>query len=148
MSQQVIELNCPGCGAKSVLVRQNVNGVINLLLFRHLIACIPCPCQRWTSMPGAYRKALAENPDDITLNNSVAMYYLKLKLYDKALPAFERAMEDNFDNSETFSMRQSVCFRGKKLFGTKIAIDKIEEYINAALIELNRRIYYYFHAYA
>ena len=52
------------------------------------------PMPEVNKFAGAYKKALAENPDNQELNNSVAMCYLKLKLDDKALPAFEKAMED------------------------------------------------------
>jgi tetratricopeptide (TPR) repeat protein len=61
---------------------------------------------------GAYRKALAENPDSQELNTSVAMCYLKL--YDKAIPAFEKAIEDNFDNSEIFFYAAVSLLRGKR----------------------------------
>jgi tetratricopeptide (TPR) repeat protein len=45
-------------------------------------------------MAGAYKNALAESPNNQELNNSLAMCYLKLKLYDKALPAFEKALAE------------------------------------------------------
>ena len=97
---------------------------------------------------GAYRKALTENPDDTGLNNSIAMCYLKLKLYDRALPAFEKAMEDNFDNSETFFYAAICLLKGKKAFlAPRTDIDKIQEYIEAALMIEPRGIYYYFLAY-
>ena len=95
-----------------------------------------------------YRKALEENPDSFDLNNSVAMCYLKLKLYDKALPAFERAIEDNFDNSETYFYAAICLLQGKKAFlQQRPTIDKIQEYINAALMIEPKGIYYYFYAY-
>ena len=76
------------------------------------------------------------------------MCYLKLKLYDKALPAFELAMEDNFDNSETFFYAAVCLLKGKKPFlAMRPEIDKIVEYINAALMIEPRGIYYYFLAY-
>lgn len=57
------------------------------------------------------------------------MCYLMLKLYDKALPAFEKAMEDNFDNSETFFYAAVCLLKGRKAFLlTRPEIDKIEEY--------------------
>lgn len=96
----------------------------------------------------AYRKALTENPENMDLNNSVAMCYLKLKLYDKALPAFEKAMEDNFDNSETFFYAAVCLLKGRKAFLlTRPEIDKIEEYLNAAIMIEPRGIYYYLLAY-
>jgi tetratricopeptide (TPR) repeat protein len=96
----------------------------------------------------AYRQALDTNPDNGDLNTSIAMCYLKLKLYDKALNAFEKAIENNFDNSETYFYAAICLLRGKKAYLTpRAAIDKIEEYINAALMIEPRGIYYYFWAY-
>ena len=96
----------------------------------------------------AYRQALAESPEDKNLNNSLAMCYLKLKLYDKALVAFEKAIEDNFDNSETFFYAAICLLGGKKAFlAQRPQIDKIEDYINAAVMIEPRGIYYYFWAY-
>lgn len=63
------------------------------------------------------------------------MCYLKLKLYDKALSAFEKAMEDNFDNSETFFYAAICLLKGRKAFLlNRTEIDKAEEYINAAIM--------------
>lgn len=95
-----------------------------------------------------YRKALAAQPEDSTLNNSIGMCYLKLRLYDKALSAFEKAIEDNFDNSETYFYAAVCLLGGKKAFlAARNIIDKVEEYINAALLIEPRAIYYYFQAY-
>jgi len=97
----------------------------------------------------AYRQALSANPDDKTINNSLAMCYLKLKLYDRALVSFEKAMEDNFDNPETFFYAAVCLLGGKKAFlAQRPAIDKAQEYINAALmIEPSRGIFHYLLAY-
>jgi len=96
----------------------------------------------------AYRHALAESPENQELNNSIAMCYLKLKLYDKAFGAFEKAMEDNFDNSETFFYAAICLLKGQKAFlSHKPTIEKVEEYINAALMIEPRGVYYYFWAY-
>jgi len=95
-----------------------------------------------------YRKALAANPKDSTLNNSIGMCYLKMKLYDKALSAFEKAIEDNFDNSETYFYAAVCLLGGKKAFlAARNIIDKVEEYLNAALLIEPRAIYFYFRAY-
>ena len=97
---------------------------------------------------GSYRSALAKYPDNTELNNSIAMCYLKLKLYDKAQAAFAKAIEDNFDNSETYFYAAISLLRGKKAFLAKRTdIDKIEEYIQAALMIEPKGIYYYLFAY-
>ena len=148
MSQQVIELNCPGCGARVSTGQTECEWCHKPVIISTFNSVYSMPMPEVNKYVGVYRKALAENPDDITLNNSVAMCYLKLKLYDKALPAFERAMEDNFDNSETFFYAAICLLQGKKAFlASRSAIDKIEEYINAALMIEPKGMYYYFHAY-
>jgi len=96
----------------------------------------------------ANREGLQSDPNNKDLNNSLAMCYLKLKLYDKALGAFEKAMEDNFDNPETFFYAAVCVLGGKKAFLVqRPAIDKIEEYINAALMIEPRGVFYYLLAY-
>jgi len=97
----------------------------------------------------AYRQALAGAPEDKTLNNSLAMCFLKLKQYDMALAAFKKAMVDNFDNSETFFYAAVCLLGGKKAFlAPRPVIDEIETNINSALmIEPTKGIYHYFLAY-
>ena len=79
---------------------------------------------------------------------SVAMCYLKLKLYDKALLAFEKAIENDIDNSEVYFYSAVCLLKGKKAFlATRASIDKIEEYIQAANLLEEKGIYHYFWAY-
>jgi len=95
-----------------------------------------------------YREALQNEPDAKDLNNSVAMCYLKLKLYDKAIEAFEKTIVDNFDNSEAFFYAAICQLKGQKAFlVNREVINKIEEYLNAALMIEPRGIYHYFLAY-
>jgi len=96
----------------------------------------------------SYKKILSEAPIDPSINLSIAMCYLKLKLYRQALINFEKAIENNFDNSETYFYAAVSLLQGKKAFLTPIAdIKKAIEYIEAAIQIENRGIYYYFLAY-
>lgn len=148
MAHEVIELNCPGCGARVSTGQTECEWCHKPIIISTFNSVYSMPMPEVNKYAGAYRKALVENPDNTDLNKSIAMCYLKLKLYDKALPAFERAMEDNFDNSETFFYAAICLLQGKKAFlAPRSSIDKIEEYINAALMIEPKGIYYYFHAY-
>lgn len=148
MSNTVIELNCPGCGARVSTGQSECEWCHKPIVISTFNSVYSMPMPEVNKFAGAYRKALAENPDNQELNNSLAMCYLKLKLYDKALPAFEKAMEDNFDNSETFFYAAICLLQGKKPFLLqRPIIDKIQEYINAAIMIEPRGIYYYFLAY-
>lgn len=148
MSQQVVEINCPGCGARVTTGQSECEWCHQPIVISTFNSVYSMPMPQVNKYAGAYRKALAENPENTELNNSIAMCYLKLKLYDKALPAFELAMEDNFDNSETFFYAAVCLLKGKKAFLAQRAdIDKAIEYINAALMIEPRGIYYYFLSY-
>ena len=148
MANQVVELKCPGCGARVNTGQQECDWCHKPVVISTFNSVYSMPMPEVNKYAGAYRQALVENPDNTELNNSVAMCYLKLKLYDKALPAFEKAMEDNFDNSETFFYAAICLLRGKKAFLAKRTdIDKIEEYIQAALMIEPKGIYYYLLAY-
>lgn len=148
MSQQVVEINCPGCGARVTTGQGECEWCHQPIVISTFNSVYSMPMPQVNKYAGAYRKALAENPENTELNNSIAMCYLKLKLYDKALPAFELAIEDNFDNSETFFYAAVCLLKGKKAFLAQRAdIDKAIEYINAALMIEPRGIYYYFLSY-
>lgn len=148
MSHQVVEINCPGCGARVSTGQKECEWCHKPVIISTFNSVYSMPMPEVNKFAGAYRKALAENPDNQELNNSAAMCYLKLKLYDKALQAFEKAMEDNFDNSETFFYAAICLLQGKKAFlQQRPTIDKILEYINAAIMIESKGIYYYFLAY-
>lgn len=148
MSHTVIEMNCPGCGARVSTGQSECEWCHKPIIISTFNSVYSMPMPEVNKFARAYRNVLAENPDNQELNNSVAMCYLKLKLYDKALPAFEKAMEDNFDNSETFFYASICLLQGKKAFlQQRSTIDKILEYINAALMIEPKGIYYYFLAY-
>ena len=96
----------------------------------------------------AYRKAMAGNPDDKTLNMSLAFCYLKLKLYDKAIECVEKAVEDNFDNSETYFYAAITLLKGKRPFSVPMAdIKKAIQYLDSAIMIEPKGIYYYLQAY-
>ncbi len=148
MAQQIIELTCPGCGSRVTTSQTECEWCHAPVIISTFNSVYSMPMSEVNKYAGTYRKALAENPDNTELNNSIAMCYLKLKLYDKALPAFESAMEDNFDNSETFFYAAICLLKGKKAFlHQRPTIDKILEYIDASIMIEPRGIYYYFLAY-
>lgn len=148
MPHQIVEMNCPGCGARVTTSQNECEWCHQPIIISTFNSVHSMPIPEVRKYADAYRKALAENPENVELNNSIAMCYLKLKIYDKALSAFEKAMEDNFDNSETFFYAAICLLKGKKAFLAKRAdIDQIEEYIQAALMIEPKGIYYYFLAY-
>ena len=147
MSYKAERLVCPGCGfpIEPGMKECPAGHPVSISTFNSVYD-MPIPLvNRYTN---TYKKDLLDAPDDQELNHSLGICYLKLKLYDKALPAFEKAMEDNFDNSESFFYAAICLLQGKKAYlHQRPTIDKIIEYINAALMIEPKGIYYYFLAY-
>ena len=145
MAYQVIDLRCPGCGSHLAPDKKKCEycgGNVVITSFNSVYSV------DLNKSAMATRKALAEDPNSQSLNNFVAMCYLKLKLYDKAAEAFEKAIEDNFDNSETFFNAAVCLLKGKKAyFALGADIKKILGYLNAAIMIEPRGIYHYFLAY-
>lgn len=148
MSHQIVELECPGCGKAITTSTRQCPQCFREIVITTFNSVSGMSTLEINKQANAYRKAMVNAPDDQTLNTSIAFCYLKLKLYDKAIPCFEKAIEDNFDNSETYFYAAIALLKGKKAFLTpRPVIDKIEEYLQAAIMIEPKGIYYYFWAY-
>ena len=148
MVAQVHDTTCRGCGAAADIGQTKCKFCKQPVLVSTFNSVYSMPMPMVNQYAATYREALQNEPEAKDLNNGLAMCYLKLKLYDKALGAFEKAMEDNFDNSETFFYAAVCLLGGKKAFlAQRPEIDKIEEYLSAALAIEPRGIYHYFLAY-
>ena len=148
MSHQIIELTCPGCGDRVTISQKECKFCHKPIIISTFNSVYSMSMPEVNNYTNEFKKALIENPDNKDLNTSIAMCYLKLKLYDKALLAFEKAIVENFNNSEIFFYASVCLLQGNKAFLVqRPTIDKIEEYINAALMIEPKGIYYYFWAY-
>ena len=148
MAHQIVELECPGCGKAITTSTQQCPQCFREIVISTFNSVSGMSPLEINKQANAYRKAMVNNPNNQTLNMSIAFCCLKLKLYDKAIPCFEKAIEDNFDNSETYFYAAIALLKGKKAFLTpRPIIDKIEEYIQAAIMIEPKGIYHYFWAY-
>lgn len=149
MATTVLDISCPGCGAPVRTDTETCPYCRRPVVISTFNSVLSMPLPEVNKYAGAYRSIQAENPDNRGINNSLAMCYLKLGMREKALELFEKAMEDNFDNSETFFYAAVCKLKGEIPFvQQRETILKIIEYINAALmIEPTKGIYYYFLAY-
>ncbi len=147
MAQQVLNLTCPGCGAPIEIGMQECpyGHPITISTFNSVYS-MPMPMVN--KYANSYKKSLVEDPSNNETLTSLAFCYLKLKLYDNALEGFQKAMEENFDNSELYFYAAVCLLQGKKAFlQQRPTIDKIMEYINAAIMIEPRGIYFYFLSY-
>lgn len=145
---EVLDLKCRGCGAPITIndtICKYCGGPVAISTFNS-VNSMPLPMVN--KYANSYRKDLQNNPFDVNANKATAYCYLKLKMYDKALDCFEKAVEDNFDDSEVYFYAAICCLKGKKAFlAQRAEIDKAEEFLNAALMIEPKGIYYYFMAY-
>lgn len=148
MGTQIHDTACRNCGAAADIGQTKCRYCKQPVLISTFNSVYSMPISIVNQYATTYREALQNEPDAKDINYSVAICYLKLKLYDKALGAFEKVIENNFDNSEAFFYAAVCMLGGKKAFFTQRSIiDKIEEYINVALTIESRGIYHYFLAY-
>ena len=116
MAHQIIDLKCPGCGAPSSTGETVCRYCGRPVIISTFNSVYTMPMPEINKYAGAYRQALTENPENGELNRSVAMCYLKLRLYDKALEAFAKAVETDFDNSETYFYAAISLLKGQRPF--------------------------------
>ena len=148
MAHQMIDLKCPGCGAPVNMGMAACPYCGRPVVISTFRSVYEMPLHELNQYAGAYKRALSEDPENGELNRSAAMCYLKLRQYEKALSAFEKAVETDFDNSETYFYAAICLLKGKRPFlAVKPVIDRIEEYINSALMIEPKGIYYYFLSY-
>jgi len=145
---QIHDTRCSGCGEPADIGQTKCKYCKKPVLISTFNSVHSMPMPMLSQYAAAHREGLQGDPGNKDLNNSLAMCNLKLKLYDKAFTAFETAMDDNFDNPETFFYAAVCILGGKKAYLAKRPdIDKIEGYVNAALAIEPRGIFHYFMAY-
>ena len=147
MAHEALNLTCPACGFPvSVGMTECPAGHPLTIKTFNSVQSMPLPLVN--KYASSYKKQLAQQPDDTQALSSVAFCYLKLKLYDKALESFEKAFEEEFDNAELYFYAAVCLLHGQKAFlQQRPTIDKIIEYVNAAISIEPRGIFYYFLAY-
>jgi len=145
---EVIEIKCPGCGARLQIDQKECEYCHAPVIISTMSDVFSMSAQTISKYSRSYESDLSVNPDNAELNNSLAFCYLKLGFYDKALEKFDKAIEQDLNNSETYIYAAVCVLAGRKPFLTpRPDIDRIEQYINAALMIEEKGLYRYFQAY-
>lgn len=145
---QIVEMTCPGCGARVQIDQKNCEWCHAPIVITSMSDIFSMSMPDINKYSKSYEKDLSENPNNPEINNSVAMCYLKLGFYDKALEEFDKAIEQDINNWETYLYAAVCLLKGNKAFVTQRAdIDRIEQYINAALLIEENGLLRYFQAY-
>ena len=145
---EIVELKCPGCGARVQINQKECEYCHSPIIVSSMSDVFSMSLVNLNKYTKTYEETLKENPDNTEVFNSLAMCYLKLGFYDKALENFDKAIEKNLSNPETYLYAAVSILAGRKPFLTpRTEIDKIEQYINAALMLEERGLFRYFQAY-
>lgn len=144
----VIDLRCPSCGANISSKASICDHCGREIIVSSFSSVYALSDQEFTKFTNFYKNQLKQDSKNPNLYYSIALCYLKIKLYNKALINFEKAIDENFDNPDAYYYASICLLRGKKAFLSSITdIRKAEEYINAALMIENKGIYNYLLSY-
>lgn len=148
MASEFIQIKCPGCGASVSTSDDCCEYCGKPVIIRNFNSVAAMSMPELNKYVGSYKKEIDSNGENDAINKSIAMCYLKLKQYKMAGNYFQKAMEDNFDDSENYFYAAVCLLEGKKAFlTTRAVINQIETFINDALSIENKGVYYYFWAY-
>ncbi len=145
---QAISLKCPNCGDSLTTEMKKCPSCKQPVIFSNVSAVSEFSPLQLNKYISSYKKTVEFSPENKAVHASLATCYLKLKMYDKALLSFEKAIEDNFDDSCLYLYASICVLGGKKPFLLdRKKIDKAIEYINSAIMIEPKGIYFYVLAY-
>lgn len=148
MAMEVVDLKCPGCGAPIDTTQADCKYCGRPIVVRTLNTFNTMDRETANKYQTVYKGILKEEPNNAEVNASMGMYLLNIGSYGKALEKFEKAIEDEVDNSEAFFWAGVSMLNGKRPFITpKATIEKAIEYATSASMIENRGIYNYFISY-
>jgi tetratricopeptide (TPR) repeat protein len=148
METNATQLQCPSCGAPVAITDKSCSFCSGPVLIKSFQSVKDLPMGKLNKFADFYRKGVAADPNNGEMQNSLAMCYLKLKMYGKAHEAFEKAIAANIDSSESYFYAAISVLGGKRPFLIpRPMIDKAEEYLNAAVMIEPKGVYYYLMAF-
>ena len=135
MTIETVELTCPGCGAAVAP---------DMKVCRYCSSPVIIRTVNHFSLPQTGGAA----GNNAAMNMSAAYSFLKARLYDKALEAFDSIIACNFNNSDAHFFAAIAAFKGKRPFlAAPATVKKAEEYLQTAIAIEPKAIYYYFLSY-
>ena len=139
---------CPSCNSPLSQNMQNCEYCDSPVVISSLSALSGMSAPKINKYANAYKEMLGENPDSETLAISLGMCFMRLKLYDKAYEAFDKAISAYTENPEVYFMAAICALQGKKAFlAGKANVDKAISFLKIANEIEPRGIFYYFDAY-
>lgn len=141
----IVNLTCPRCGAAVSTEQNNCDYCHSPIVIENLNSLDNLDLKAYVK---TYTDILRDNKADENITSSLAMCYLKMKLYDKAIKHFDTILDSEIDNADVYFYYAIALLKGKKPFLTPLAdIKKIIELLNTGIMLNAKGIYYYFLAY-
>ena len=141
----IVELTCPGCGARVDEQVKECPFCHQPLVYSNLRSV---GLVESTILDKTIKNYLLSNSLNSEKEISLGLCYLKLKLYDKAINTFEFILNKDISNSDVYYFLSIALLRGKKAFMCdRNSINRIIDYLNAALSINEKGDYYFFLAY-
>lgn len=145
---KVIEINCPGCGAPVDTSTKNCKYCGRPILISSMSSLAGFDSVSLKKYAAEYQKINASNPDSPDLTLSLALIFLKLRLFDKANKYFDLLIEENPENPEVYFYSAMSHLSGKKPFLlTRKDIDAICDLLEAANAIEEKSTYHFLLAY-
>lgn len=145
---EVISIKCPNCGASITTQTKKCDYCRSDIMIKSFRALSNMPLPQVNKYMASYRAAAAEHPNNNDVNTSIGMCFLKLKKYDQAIGAFEKAQAGNFEDATPFFYAAVARLKGRKPFlCSRPEIDAMETDVNAAMSINPTAEQYYFLSY-
>jgi tetratricopeptide (TPR) repeat protein len=145
---EAISIKCPNCGASVTTQMKKCEYCQSDILIKSFNNLSNMPLPKLNKYLASYNSAVKDHPNHKDLNISAGLCFLRLKKYDQAIEAFEKAQADNFDDATPFFYAAVSRLKGRKPFlCLRKEIDKMEEDINAAVSIQPTAEQYYFLSY-
>ena len=148
MTVHVRNLTCPGCGAPITMEHERCSWCRRPIYLTSFSSVYEMGQEELRRVSGWFQEDLEKEGEVPVKNASAAMCWLRLGLYDQAVRAFERAIEEHFDQAETYFLAAVALMHGQKPFQrTRSEVDRAAAWVQAALRIERQGIYYYLLAY-
>ena len=108
MGVEFVQIKCPGCGAAVSTKDEFCEYCGKPVMIRNFNSVASMSMPELNRYVGSYKREIDSNGENDAINQSIAMCYLKLKQYKMAGKYLQKAMEDNFDDSENY-FYAAVC---------------------------------------
>lgn len=139
---------CPNCGASLDINVSVCDFCDSPVVISSMSALGSMSMPKINKYANAYKSMMEENPDSEQLAISLGMCFMKLKLYDKAYEAFDKAIAAYTENPEVYFYAAVCVLNGKKAYlAGKANVDKALQMLKIAIDCEPRGIFYFFDAY-